>query len=288
LRSSGGFRTRQNLLNKTVIRWIDKFFRRTPTQAITAQFPAFASIGNGEVLVEEKKFQRETPVEFARRLSLPFKDFLLLSRALTHRSYLNEHTDAVEDNERLDFLGDAVLDFIVGAWLYNRYPEMPEGDLTRMRSALVYNDQLAVFGRQIQLGNAMRLGRGEAQAGGRDRSTLLCDTFEAVIGALYLDAGIEAVLDFVCPLLDVAAEEILISRKAEDPKSMFQEWSQSEGHGAPKYVIRSVDGPDHSRTFAVDAVAGDQVYGSGHGASKQTAAKAAARDALIKLGRLSA
>lgn len=238
--------------------------------------------------MEKKKFQRETPVEFAQRLSLPFHDYLLLSRALTHRSYLNEHTDAVEDNERLEFLGDAVLDFVVGAWLYNRYPEMPEGDLTRMRSALVYNDQLAEFGRQISLGSAMRLGRGETQAGGRDRSTLLCDTFEAVIGALYLDAGIDAVLDFVGPLLDAAADDILVSRKAEDPKSMFQEWSQSEGHGAPQYVIRSVAGPDHSRVFEVDATAGGEVYGSGQGGSKQTAAKAAARDALIKLGRLSA
>ena len=111
-----------------------------------------------------------------RRKNLPgawvyhFSDWLLLSRALTHRSYLNEHTEALEDNERLEFLGDAVLDFVVGAWLYNRYPEMPEGDLTRMRSALVYTEQLAEFGRQIGLGNAMRLGRGEVT--GRRAGTL--------------------------------------------------------------------------------------------------------------------
>ncbi|NTW44050.1 MAG: ribonuclease III, partial [Anaerolineaceae bacterium] len=129
----------------------------------------------------------ESPQELAERLSLQIGDWLLLSRALTHRSYLNEHPEALEDNERLEFLGDAVLDFVVGAWLYHRYPEMPEGDLTRMRSALVHTEQLAEFAVKIDLGRSMRLGRGEAQAGGRTRPALLCDTFEALIGALYLD-----------------------------------------------------------------------------------------------------
>ncbi len=130
---------------------------------------------------------------------MPFKNWLLLSRALTHRSYLNEHTDALEDNERLEFLGDAVMDFIVGAWLYNRYPEMAEGDLTRMRSALVHTERFAEFARELDLGQAMRLGRGESQGGGRERDALLCDTFEAMIGALYLDCGIDAVKKFTAP-----------------------------------------------------------------------------------------
>ena len=132
---------------------------------------------------------RTAPQELAARMGVSFNDGLLLSRALTHRSYLNEHSEAIEDNERLEFLGDAVLDFVVGAWLYNRYPEMPEGDLTRMRSALVYTEQLAKFAGMLDLGSALRLGRGEDQAGGRERSTLLCDAFEAVIGAIYLDMG---------------------------------------------------------------------------------------------------
>ncbi len=237
--------------------------------------------------MENQRIQQEAPQEFARRLGLPFSDWLLLSRALTHRSYLNEHSDALEDNERLEFLGDAVLDFVVGAWLYNRYPEMPEGDLTRMRSALVYTEALAELGRKVSLGNAMRLGRGEAQAGGRERSALLCDTFEAVIGALYLDAGISAVLDFVSPLLEQASDEILASRKTEDPKSLFQEWAQSEGLSAPQYLTRNSLGPDHSKLFEVDATINGKVYGTGQGHSKQTAAKDAARDALNKLGLLS-
>ena len=234
--------------------------------------------------MENQRIQQETPQDFARRLSLPFNDWLLLNRALTHRSFLNEHPEALEDNERLEFLGDAVLDFVVGAWLYNRYPEMPEGDLTRMRSALVYTEQLAAFGRQVGLGAAMRLGRGEAQAGGRDRSPLLCDTFEAVIGALYLDSGIDAVLDFISPLLEGASEEILLLRKTEDPKSLFQEWAQSEGYSAPQYHTRNTNGPDHSKIFEVDAVVNGKIYGTGHGHSKQAAAKDAARNALIGLG----
>ncbi len=236
--------------------------------------------------MENSRHPTEAPQDLARRLDLPFTDWLLLSRALTHRSYLNEHPEALEDNERLEFLGDAVLDFVVGAWLYNRYPEMPEGDLTRMRSALVYTEQLAVFARKVGLGNAMRLGRGEAQAGGRERSALLCDTFEAVIGALYLNGGIEAVLKFISPLLEDASEEILILRKIDDPKSMFQEWAQSEGYSAPQYITRSSVGPDHSKMFEVDALVNGEIFGTGTGQSKQAAAKDAARDALRRLGLL--
>ncbi len=226
----------------------------------------------------------ENPQELSKRLGLHFSDTLLLSRALTHRSYLNEHLEALEDNERLEFLGDAVLDFVVGAWLYNRYPEMPEGDLTRMRSALVHTEQLADFAREIRLGGAMRLGRGESQGGGRERSALLCDTFEALIGALYLDRGIEGVRAFISPLLETASDYILANRKNEDPKSLFQEWAQSQGFSAPHYVTKSATGPDHSKEFVVDVEINGEVYGTGKGHSKQAAAKAAAHNALQKLG----
>jgi ribonuclease-3 len=225
----------------------------------------------------------ETPAQLAKRLSLPFKDLLLLSRALTHRSYLNEHPEALEDNERLEFLGDAVLDFMVGAWLYNRYPEMPEGDLTRMRSALVYTEQLAEFARIIGLGSALRLGKGESYGGGRERSALLCDTFEAMIGALYLDSGIEAVIEFISPLLDESSEDILLNHKTEDPKSSFQEWVQAQGFATPLYVTKKATGPDHSKTFDVDVTVNGKIYGSGSGPSKQAATKSAAMDALKKL-----
>jgi ribonuclease-3 len=228
--------------------------------------------------------ESETPQQLVERLHLPFTDLHLLIRALTHRSFLNEHSDALEDNERLEFLGDAVLDFVVGAWLYNHFPEMPEGDLTRMRSALVHTEQLAEFAREINLGRLLRLGRGEEQAGGRERSALLCDAFEAVIGALFLQADIDAVRNFMSPLLQPASEYILLMHKNEDPKSQFQEWAQSQGYSAPKYVTRNASGPDHAKIFEVDVVVNSQVYSTGTGHSKQAAAKVAANRALIALG----
>jgi ribonuclease-3 len=228
----------------------------------------------------------ETPQELAERLDLRINDWLLLSRALTHRSYLNEHPEALEDNERLEFLGDAVLDFIVGAWLYHRFPEMPEGDLTRMRSALVHTEQLAEFAAKIDLGHSMRLGRGETQAGGRSRPALLCDTFEAVVGALYLDGGIPSVNHLIEPLLIEASEDILENNKNEDPKSLFQEWAQSQGYPAPQYVTKNSFGPDHSKVFEVEVILDGKPFGSGSGQSKQSAAKAAAHLALVQLGIL--
>ena len=225
--------------------------------------------------------QRETPRELADRLELHFRDWLLLSRALTHRSYLNEHPDALEDNERLEFLGDAVLDFIAAAWLYNRYPEMPEGDLTRMRSSLVHTEALANFARSINLGNAMLLGRGEMNSGGTDRDPLLCDTFEALVGAYFLDGkDIDLVTAFVVPFFDAVADEAVQNRNIEDPKGMLQEWVQAQGNMAPKYVIRRTYGPDHSKVFEVDVLVNGTVLASGTGHSKQAATKDAAIAAL--------
>jgi len=225
-----------------------------------------------------------TPRELAHHLNLQFTDYLLLSRALTHRSFLNEHPEAIEDNERLEFLGDAVLDFLVGAWLYNRFPEMAEGALTRLRSALVRTEQLAEFALEIDLGNAMRLGRGESESGGRQRQALLCATFEAFIGALYLDQGVEVVTQFMEPLLESVADQILTSGRFRDPKSQLQEWTQARGLGAPVYLTVAATGPDHAKVFDVEVVVSGEVQGRGTGNSKQAAAKAAARAAMKVLG----
>jgi len=235
-------------------------------------------------ILNQGKLVYESPDEFARRLNLPFSNILLLSRALTHRSYLNEHEEALEDNERLEFLGDAVLDFMVGAWLYNRFPEMQEGQLTRLRSALVRTEQLAEFAAQIDLGSAMRLGRGEEQAGGRDRQVLLCATFEALIGALYIDQGLEAVELFVRPRLEVGAEIILAERKDQDPKSTLQEIVQSQGFGPPHYRTISAEGPEHEKIFEIEVLINEEVMGRGVGPSKRIAAKEAALAALRILG----
>lgn len=225
----------------------------------------------------------ESPQEIALRLNLPISDYRLLMRALTHRSYLNEHPEALEDNERLEFLGDAILDFLVGAWLYNRFPEAAEGYLTRLRAALVGNEQLAEFAREINLGTAMRLGRGEDESGGRKRQVLLGSTFEALIGAIYLDEGMEKVQEFVEPLLEEAVRRIVAGRTDQDPKSLLQEWAQSRGFGTPFYQTISASGPDHSKVFDVEVMIHGKVYGKGSGHSKQAAAKSAARSALEHL-----
>jgi len=222
----------------------------------------------------------ESPAELAQRLGLPFHNILLLTRALTHRSYVNEHPDALEDNERLEFLGDAVLDFLAGAWLYNHFPEMAEGELTRMRSALVRTEQLAEFARSLDLGSAMRLGRGEDQAGGRQRDVLLCAAFESLIGALYLQSDILTIQHFIHPLLEQTSERILLSPDFLDPKGRLQEWSQMQKFGVPKYMTINISGPDHDRIFEVDVQINGKVYGHGTGHSKQVAEFVAAQAAL--------
>ncbi len=227
---------------------------------------------------------RISPAELARHLGLTFANLSLLTRALTHRSYINENPNALEDNERLEFLGDAVLDFVVGAWVYHHCPEMAEGDLTRMRSALVRNEQLAEFARHLELGLAMRMGRGEMASGGRDRDGLLGSTFEALIGALYLDSGLPAVEHFMEPLLDSVRERVLMRSEIYDPKSRFQEWAQSEKLGTPKYVTVASSGPDHAKSFEVEVRIKEQVYGRGRGPSKQVAQQVAAQTALEALG----
>lgn len=224
----------------------------------------------------------ESASDLSRRLNLPFKNLSLLTRALTHRSYVNENPNTLEDNERLEFLGDAVLDFIVGAWAYNRFPEMPEGDLTKVRSAIVRNDQLANFSRRLDLGRALRLGRGELSSGGKDRDTLLGSAFEALIGALYLEAGLGAVEAFVNPILDDVQDYIL--DEIQDPKSRLQEWAQAEKIGTPQYVTVAARGPDHAKEFEVEVRIQGTTYGRGHGTSKGVAARIAAQTALEALG----
>jgi ribonuclease-3 len=220
------------------------------------------------------------------QLGIHFYDRSLLLRALTHRSYLNENPDlALEDNQRLEFLGDAVLDFLTGAWLYHHFPEFQEGRLTSLRAALVRTPTLAEFARKIGLRDHLLLGRGEEESGGRERNANLCDAFEALIGALYLDNGLSAVQMLVHPLLDEEAERVLAAELDRDPRSRFQEWSQAEWGITPRYHTVRAAGPDHARVFTVAVSIGEEVYGEGHGKSKQEAARAAAEAALARVRR---
>jgi len=224
---------------------------------------------------------------FVSKLGIDFNDFSLILRALTHRSFLNENpTSILEDNERLEFLGDAVLDFVVGDYLYQQFPEMDEGELTSLRAALVRTETLADFARSWDLGRFIRLGYGEAESGGRDRSPILCAAFEAVIGAVYLDQGLEKVRSLTTPLIDPALVKIMDGALHKDAKSEFQVWSQARFNVTPHYQVISSSGPDHAKVFVVRALIEDEVWGEGSGRSKQAAAQAAANRALMKAENL--
>ena len=214
-------------------------------------------------------------------INLNFLNPMLLRQALTHRSYINEHgATYTGDNERLEFLGDAVLDFLVGDMLYQRYADLPEGDLTRLRAALVRTESLAALAQQMGLGEALRMGRGEETTGGRERQTNLCAAFESVVGALYLDQGLPAVQEFITPQLNPLLEQIITAALDRDARSTLQEWSQAELNLTPIYRTVSASGPDHQKEFLVEVLIGDVVAGQGVGRSKQAGAQAAARSAL--------
>lgn len=213
-----------------------------------------------------------------------FRDENLLRRALTHSSYVEEHPEARENNERLEFLGDAVLNFLSGEFLYNRYPNMSEGELTRRRSALVEEKQLAKFATDLGIGKLMRLGIGAARKDkGRHNPSLLSDAFEAIIGAYFLDSGIDAVRAFVEPLFISVADSIPSSKPSADPKSLFQQWAHAHTGKTPQYLIVAQSGPEHARKFTAEVRVAGKIYGKGTERSKQAAEKLAAEAALKKV-----
>jgi ribonuclease-3 len=223
---------------------------------------------------------------FQEHIGYRFHNSNLLLRALTHPSYVNEHPeDETGDNQRLEFLGDAVLDFVAGAWVYRHYRDFDEGRMTRLRACLVRTETLAQLATLVGIGQALRLGRGEEEAGGRERDANLCDAFEALTGALYLDGGLEAVESFVEPLIGPVARATLAAEADLDAKSRLQEWSQAELGITPRYRIVAEDGPDHAKTFVAEVLVGKEVMGHGSGRSKQAAEQAAAEVAWESLSR---
>jgi len=222
--------------------------------------------------------------EFAISAGIPDMNRGLLRRALTHSSYVNENPDVLEDNERLEFLGDAALDFHVAEWLYLRFPEVNEGELTRMRAALVRTENLAALAEQLHIGDALLLGRGEESSGGRERMTLLCDAFEAVVGALYLDQGLAEVGRFIEGFLEDSIEAVLNERRLVDARSKLQIWAQARFGETPHYETVGVYGPDHAREFEVRVSLSNGVSGQGRGRSKQDASQHAAAALLDSVG----
>ncbi|MBN1921424.1 MAG: ribonuclease III [Anaerolineae bacterium] len=220
------------------------------------------------------------------RLGYTFRRPELLTLALTHPSYAHEHPEqgsAEQHNQRLEFLGDAVLDFLVAAWLFDQHPDFPEGPLTRMRATLVRTTSLAHLALDLGLDRALRLGHGEEESGGRKRSANLCDTLEAVVGALYLDGGLDCVWERLAPWFSCEAEKILAAESYLDAKSRFQEWIQAETGITPNYRISGDSGPDHAKVFTAQVLLEDHVVGEGVGSSKRVAEQAAAQAALTAL-----
>ncbi len=214
----------------------------------------------------------------------PFQNPSLRQTALTHRSALNENlSDSAVSNERLEFLGDAVLELLTTEFLYHQFPDLQEGELTAYRSALVKTETLAKIAGQLDLGNQLLISRGEENAGGRHNPSLLADVFEAVVGALFLDQGLDVVRQFLTDQLFNQLPSITADQGHKDAKSMLQEISQAKGWGTPVYQTVSASGPDHDKEFVVQVIIDSQNRGEGRGKSKQTAQQQAAKRAIEQI-----
>lgn len=224
--------------------------------------------------------------ELSKILGITFTEPFLLQIALTHRSYGREfHKDTPKNasNERLEFLGDAVLTFLTASWLYKQFPDHSEGELSTLRADLVRMTTLARFARDVKLGNYVRISRSEEARAARTRDALLADAFEAVVGAIYLDQGIDAALLFVEPFLERETQRVLAGDAEIDYRTQIQKFLQSKYSITPTYRTVDMTGPAHCRQFTVEVLKGDECLGVGHGSSKQAAAQDAARVALEKL-----
>ncbi len=224
--------------------------------------------------------------DLQKTLGVTFTNKSLLRQAFIHRSFLNEDKTARESNERLEFLGDAILSFCTSEFLYTTYPNYPEGTLTNIRSSLVKTTSLSDTAKILRLGELLLLSHGEEDSGGRRNSSLLADCFEALLGTMFLDQGIEVVRTFLQKYLFPKAQTIIDQKSYVDYKSLLQEIIQEESRISPTYRVTKSEGPDHAKTFWIDAIVGEKILGSGEGKSKQEAEQRAASNALEKMGRV--
>lgn len=219
-------------------------------------------------------------------LGVEFPDRTMLERALVHRSYLNENPSyELGSNERLEFLGDAVLGAVSAEYLYLHFPDFSEGELTSLRAALVRTETLARWARLYSLGEYMLMGRGEVSTGGRNRDTVLAGAFEALLAGIYLTLGIDKVRHFLAEHLAPELERVVAGGLHKDYKSVLQETAQRRLRTTPRYLTVKSYGPDHAKRFVVEVVVGDRALAKGSGGSKQAAQQEAAKQALIVLER---
>lgn len=221
--------------------------------------------------------------EIEARLGYVFRNKQLLILALIHRSYVNEHRDQVEEhNERLEFLGDTVLGLLIADYLYSHYPDLPEGELSYLRSRLVEAQSCVQYIQQLNIDSYLLLGKGERLNDGRGRETILSDLFEAIIGAIYLDGGLEAARSF----LIIHFERTILGKIATPErnwKAILQDYSQKYLQAHPVYLVEKESGPDHSKQFQISVSLGGEVLGRGEGSSKKSAQQMAAKEAVEKL-----
>lgn len=234
----------------------------------------------------ENRNIEESCLALEAKLGYTFADQTLLRNALLHRSHVHvSGQDRETSNERLEFLGDAVLGLVVNEDLYQKYPDRSEGDLTKMKALLVCGARLSEVAGQVDLGVHVRMSRSEAATGGRKRSSILADTTEALIGAVYLDGGLGAARGVIKRLVLVGSDQVLARRSLRNYKSRLQELIQAGHKSPPRYRVTEVDGPDHDRLFKVAVTFGGRTLGHGEGRNKKTAEQNAAREALETLKR---
>lgn len=214
-----------------------------------------------------------------------FKNQKLFIQAFTHRSYLNETKEKIESNERLEFLGDSIISFVVSKHLFEIYPQFNEGNLTNLRSLLVNTKSLAEIAKELNFGNRLRISKGEEESKGRENLSLLADCFEAFIGALFLDQGVDRVSSYLLEVLQPKAETFVKKQTFKDPKSLLQEIVQAKRLSSPIYKVLKEEGPAHAKIFTVGVFVKNAIVGMGSGKSKQEAEENAAMVALEKMRR---
>jgi ribonuclease III len=224
---------------------------------------------------------RDRVVVLQERLGVERLDSDLGLAALTHKSYCNEHRgESVIDNERLEFLGDAVVDLLVSHRLMERFPSADEGELSKLRALIVNEDALARVARELHIGELLRMGRGEELTGGRGKSSVLADALEAVIAAVYLTEGVTGAMVVIDLHFAEALDGVAEGRSGDDYKTRLQEMMQSQGRAAPRYRVVAEEGPDHAKTFEVEVSVGSELFGRASGRNKKEAEQAAARKTL--------
>lgn len=220
---------------------------------------------------------------FQKQAGIKFKDVRLLNLAFCHRSFANESHDDIDNNERLEFLGDSVLGLVVADWLFNHLPDGDEGDFSRIKSFVVSEESLAGIAKRLRVDNYILIGKGEEYSGGRSKKALLADCMEAIFGAYYLDCGFSAAFQLIQRLLVPEIEKVLANKHRKDYKTLLQEYVQKTYRSYPKYEVKKKTGPEHDNTFWVEVAIQKKVYGPASGGNKKEAEQAAAKIAYEAL-----